>query len=59
LQNSSKAPVKDRIFVAGEKEYYKGLEIREKGIPINDGLLNNIKIMINELGLDKQKKIFE
>ena len=58
LQRSAKAPGKDRIYVAGEKEYFKGFEIREKGIPVNDTLLKNINIMIDDLGLDEQKEIF-
>lgn len=58
LQNSTKAPGKDRIYVAGEKEYLKGIQIRKNGIPINDALLKNINIMIDELGLEKHKKVF-
>ena len=58
LQNSIKAPGKDRIYVAGEKEYYKGFEIRDKGVPVNNTLLKNINIMIDDLDLEKQKKIF-
>ena len=58
LQNSTKAPGQDRIYVAGEKEYLKSLEIREKGISLNGPLLKNISIMIEELGLEKQKRLF-
>jgi len=51
LQSSPKVPGKDRIWVAGEKEFEIEKEIRRKGIPINDGLKKNIGIMIDELGL--------
>lgn len=52
IQNSKVHPKKDKIYIAGEKEYLKEKEIREKGIIINDNLLENIKIMIKELDLD-------
>ncbi|MFW9826676.1 MAG: Ldh family oxidoreductase [Candidatus Thorarchaeota archaeon] len=55
LRNSKKAPGKDRIFTAGEKEYYNEIERRESGIPINKSLQNDIKIMQQELGLKKYK----
>jgi len=49
LQNSKKVPGKEKIYVAGEKEYYKEMEIRKNGIPINPALQKNIKIMIDDL----------
>lgn len=51
LQNSTIAPNKDRIWVAGEKEYYKEKEIRAEGVTITPALLNNIKIMKKELNI--------
>ncbi len=51
LQASTIAPYKDKIWIAGEKEYYKKKEILEQGVPINDALLNNITIMKKELGI--------
>ncbi len=51
LQQSPKRPDKDRIWVAGEKEYYKEKEIREKGIKINENLQKNIDIMLKELNI--------
>jgi len=51
LQTSKKHPDKDRIWVAGEKEYSNEIEIRNNGIPVNEGLQKNLKIMIDELKL--------
>ncbi|MBT6994499.1 MAG: Ldh family oxidoreductase [Candidatus Cloacimonetes bacterium] len=53
LQNSVKMPNKDRIFVAGEKEFEIEKEIRKNGIVVNENLQKNIDIMISELNLDK------
>jgi len=50
LQNSQKFPGSDRIWVAGEKEYEKELEVRQNGIPIVANLAKNIQIMQEELG---------
>ena len=55
LRDSKKAPGKDRIYTAGEKEYYKELERRKGGIPINKSIQNDIKTMQQELGLNKYK----
>jgi len=58
LQNSKKRPDKDRIWIAGEKEYFIEKKIRENGIPINPGLQKNLIIMINELNLSKYNNLF-
>jgi LDH2 family malate/lactate/ureidoglycolate dehydrogenase len=52
LQNSQLIPGKDRIWVAGEKEYEKSLEVREKGIPIVPNLAKNISAMQEEIGIN-------
>ncbi len=52
LRCSKKAPGKERIYTAGEKEYYNELEKKRNGIPINKSLQNDIKIIQNELGLN-------
>ena len=49
LQDSPKVAGKDRIFVAGEKEYLKEKEIRKNGIPVNPALQKDIRIMLDEL----------
>ena len=51
LRNSQKAPGAARIYTAGEKEYFAYLERKEKGVPVNEALQNEMKILINELGL--------
>jgi len=51
LQTSRKHPARNRIWVAGEKEYYNEIEIRKNGIPVNEGLQKNLKIMIDQLKL--------
>lgn len=51
IQNSRVRPDKDKIWVAGEKEYHLEREVREKGVPVNDNLYKNIRTMISELKL--------
>ncbi|MFX1419146.1 MAG: Ldh family oxidoreductase [Promethearchaeota archaeon] len=53
LRTSKKAPGKDKIYTAGEKEYYNELERKKNGIPLNKSLQNDIKTMKKELGLKK------
>jgi L-2-hydroxycarboxylate dehydrogenase (NAD+) len=53
LRGSRKIPNFERIYTAGEKEYLAGIERKKKGIPLNKSLQNDIKVMRDELGLDK------
>jgi L-2-hydroxycarboxylate dehydrogenase (NAD+) len=53
LRGSRKIPNFERIYTAGEKEYIAGIERNKKGIPLNRSLQNDIKVMRDELGLDK------
>ena len=53
LRNSEKAPGKDRIYTAGEKEYLAERERLISGIPINKSLQQDINVIQEELGLDK------
>ncbi|MFW9941317.1 MAG: Ldh family oxidoreductase [Candidatus Thorarchaeota archaeon] len=55
LRNSPKEPGQERIYTAGEKEFYAEKINREKGIPLNKSLQNDLKIMQKELGLDNYK----
>jgi LDH2 family malate/lactate/ureidoglycolate dehydrogenase len=55
LRSAKKDPNEKRIYTAGEKEYLSELERKEKGIPLNKSLQNDIKIMQRELGLDNYK----
>ena len=38
LRSSEKAPGKDRIYTAGEKEHLAWLERKDKGAPVNPNL---------------------
>jgi LDH2 family malate/lactate/ureidoglycolate dehydrogenase len=51
LRNSKKAPGQERIYTAGEKEYYMEIERRKTGIPINQSILNDLVTMKSELRL--------
>ncbi|HHV37414.1 MAG TPA: Ldh family oxidoreductase [Candidatus Cloacimonetes bacterium] len=51
LQSSQKMPDKERIYVAGEKEYENELEVKKHGVRILPNLAKNIAIMQEELGL--------
>ncbi len=51
LQNSQRKPGQERIWVAGEKEHEKELEIRRLGVPIIPNLQKDIETMQRELGL--------
>ncbi len=55
LQRSKLFPGCERIYVAGEKEYEKELEVRKYGVPIIPNLQRDIQIMQNELHLDMLK----
>jgi LDH2 family malate/lactate/ureidoglycolate dehydrogenase len=52
LKNSKKEPGKEKIFVAGEKEYLSEIKVRNNGIPINENLQKNIDIMTKKLGIE-------
>jgi LDH2 family malate/lactate/ureidoglycolate dehydrogenase len=51
LQASQKVPGKNKIYVAGEKEYESELIVRQQGIPLIPNLLKDVNTMQNELGL--------
>ena len=53
LRSSKKMPGQDRIYTAGEKEYLVWLERKGKGIPINESLQDEIKLIQKELNLNK------
>jgi len=52
LRNSQKEPGENRIYTAGEKEYYEEVEKKKTGIPLNKSLQKDIKIMQTDLNLD-------
>ncbi|MCP4138318.1 MAG: Ldh family oxidoreductase [bacterium] len=51
LRASKKMPGQDRIFTAGEKEYDAWLYRKDKGVPINKSLQNDIVAMRDELNI--------
>lgn len=51
LQSSQLFPGKNRIYVAGEKEYEIEQRVRKDGVPIIPNLEKDIRIMQEELGL--------
>ena len=59
LRNSKKAPGKDRIYTAGEKEYIAWQERKGKGVPLNEALKKNILTLKKELNLNQYKFDFE
>lgn len=55
LRSAKKVPGQDRIYTAGEKEFYAEKEVSKMGIPINESIQNDIKIMQKEQGLNQYK----
>ncbi|MHA1931016.1 MAG: Ldh family oxidoreductase [Promethearchaeota archaeon] len=53
LRSSKTAPGKDRIYTAGEKEYDAETDRKQIGIPLNKSLQEDIKIMKEDLELNK------
>ncbi len=51
LRNSERAPGAKRIYTAGEKEYLAHQERMDKGVPINEALQNEMKVLIDEMDL--------
>jgi LDH2 family malate/lactate/ureidoglycolate dehydrogenase len=51
LRGTKKAPGEERIYTAGEKEYYMEIERRKTGIPINKSIMNDLLTMKSELRL--------
>ncbi|MHA1215392.1 MAG: Ldh family oxidoreductase [Candidatus Hodarchaeales archaeon] len=52
LRSSKKAPGHDRIYTAGEKEYYSELERWKTGIPVMPSILEDLRFLRSELNLD-------
>jgi len=52
LRNSILAPASERIYTAGEKEYLAWQERKDKGIPLNEGIIKDFKAVKEMLELD-------
>jgi L-2-hydroxycarboxylate dehydrogenase (NAD+) len=59
LRASKKAPGRDRIYTAGEKEYLAWLERKDKGVPVGRKLQEEMLVMRDELGLTRYRFPFE
>ncbi len=59
LRASRKMPGHDRIYTAGEKEYYTWLDRKDKGIPFNDKLLEEFQDLCRVYGLTGFKEYFK
>ncbi len=59
LRNSKKMPGEERIYTAGEKEYYIWLNRKDKGVPFNEALLKEFRGLCNTYGLAEYHKYFE
>ena len=59
LGNSKKAPGRERIYTAGEKEYLAWLERKEKGVPLNEAMQKIIQKTRDENKLWQYKFGFE
>lgn len=51
LRASKKAPGQKRIYTAGEKEYLAWLDRKDKGAPITEETLKEMRVLVSELGL--------
>lgn len=54
LRNSELAPGAERIYTAGEKEYLVWQERKDKGVPLNEAVQNDIKEVNKALKLNKE-----
>jgi len=53
LRASKKIPGADRIYTAGEKEYYNAQRVQAQGIEVSPGLQRDLKSLQQELGLSE------
>jgi len=58
LQDARKAPGEMRIYVAGEKEYEKEQEVRQRGIPVNPNLRQELQTVRDALHLTGYEAYF-
>ncbi|MHA1372493.1 MAG: Ldh family oxidoreductase [Promethearchaeota archaeon] len=59
LRSSRRAPGQERIYTAGEKEYYMYDVVKKRGVPINEALARQLLTIKKELKLDKYSFPFE
>jgi len=54
LRDSELAPGEEKIYTAGEKEYLAWLERKDKGVPINEAVQNDLRTVNEMLKLNKK-----
>ena len=59
LRNSEVAPGEERIYTAGEKEHLVWLERKDTGLPLNEGVQQEMITIRDELGWTDYKPPFE
>ncbi len=59
LRSSTKAPGKDHIYTAGEKEYLVWQQRKDSGVPINEAVQKELIKIRDELGLTRYHFPFE
>ena len=59
IRASRKMPGQNRIFTAGEKEYYIWLERKEKGVPFSSELLNEFRGLCESYSLEEYLDFFK
>jgi L-2-hydroxycarboxylate dehydrogenase (NAD+) len=59
LRASRKMPGQNRIYTAGEKEHYKWLERKDKGVPFSSELLKEFRSLCSDYQMDKYLHFFE
>lgn len=59
LRNSKKMPGADRIYTAGEKEYYHWLERKDKGVPFSSDLLREFRDLCTSYNMQEYLPYFQ
>jgi LDH2 family malate/lactate/ureidoglycolate dehydrogenase len=57
LRASKKVPGQMKIYTAGEKEYLAWLDRKDKGAPLPEETVKEMRIMIEELGLKQYSRL--
>ena len=52
LKNADVEPGAEKIYIAGEKEYFNTIDVRKNGVPVNEELEKNLRIMQKELQIE-------
>lgn len=58
IRKSRKMPGHDRIYTAGEKEYYTSIKRKDKGVPFSEDLLEEYRGLCRNYSLEKYLDVF-